>query len=137
MNKVIMIGRLTKDPDFKEVQQENGGFHVANFDIAVRRNTKKVTDFFHVKAFNKIADISRDYLHKGMRILVEGELNVTSYPDKETGEKKSYCEINASRIEFIDTKNNGDSAGSVPSPAPDEYNGFMDIPEGYENLPFA
>lgn len=139
MNKVIMSGRLTKDPDYREIQQEIGSFHVANFDLAVRRNSKNVTDFFRVKTFNKIADNVKEYLHKGMRVLVEGELNITSYTDKETGEKKSYCEINASRVEFIDAKNgseNGSNSGGYPQPAPDGDDSFMSIPEGYEDLPF-
>ena len=138
MNKVIMMGRLTKDPEHKEVSSGNGNFQVANFIIAVRRNTSDTTDFFRVKAFNKLSEIARDYLHKGMRVLIEGELNTSSYANKDTGEKKTSYEINAVRIEFVDTKSgNNNAPGNFPPPAPEGYDGFMNIPDEIdEDLPF-
>lgn len=140
MNKVIMIGRLTKSPDYKEISSQNGTFRVANFDIAVRRNSSATTDFFHVKAFNNLADTARDYLRKGTKVLIEGELQTSSYPDKDTGEKKIYYGINAARIEFIESKSgvgSSDTAGGYPPPVPDGYDEFMNIPDGIdEDLPF-
>lgn len=140
MNRVIMIGRLTRDPECKEISSQNGKFQVANFDIAVRRNTTDVTDFFHVKAFNKLSDIAEKYLRKGMKVLVEGELLTSSYTDKDTGKKKTSFEISATRIEFVESKSGNENDGSTrnyPPPTPADYDGFSGIPEGYdENLPF-
>lgn len=138
MNKVFMSGRLTKDPVFKTIKTQTGYFNVTNFDLAVRRNASDKSDFFHIKAMNKQAEIARDYLHKGMRVVIEGEFQTSAYPDKETGEKKTAYEINVNRIEFFDTKDGSAmQEGKYPQKAPEGYNGFMDIPEGMEaEMPF-
>lgn len=139
MNRIILIGRLTRDPEYKTYQTENGEFRLAKFSLAVSRNTSKdVTDFFVVKGFNKLADTAYKYLHRGMRIMVEGELQTSSYPDKETGEKKTVYEISAQRFEFLDSKkDSSDQPGDYPPPSPENDDGFMNIPEGYdEELPF-
>ena len=135
-----MLGRLTRDPVCKEIRSQNGDFRVANFDIAVRRNTTDVTDFFHVKAFNKLSDVAEKYLRKGMKVLVEGEMTTSSYTDKDTGKKKTSFEINVSRIEFVDAKSGSENNGSTqkyPPPTPEGYDGFKNIPDGFdEDLPF-
>lgn len=140
MNKIILIGRLTRDPEYNTYSTENGEFRVAKFGLAVSRNTSRdVTDFFNIKGFNKHADTAFKYLHKGMRIMVEGELQISTYPDKETGEKKTAYDIIVQRYEFLDSKkdSSNDQPGNYPPPAPEGYDGFMNIPDGYdEELPF-
>ena len=140
MNKIILIGRLTRDPEYNTYPTENGEFRVAKFSLAVSRNTERdVTDFFNVRGFNKLADTAFRYLHKGMRIMVEGELQTSTYSDKKTGEKKTAYDIIAQRFEFLDSRKDSgnDQSGNSPPPAPEDFDGFMSIPDGYdEELPF-
>lgn len=143
MNKIILVGRLTRDPVYRQYNNDKGAFSVANFDLAVKRNTARSSDdgayFFHIKAFNKLADTAANYLHQGMRILVEGELQTSAYPDKETGEKKTYYEICAQRLEFLDGNSGNETRqtnGDIP-PASDGHRGFVDMPEEeMDEMPF-
>lgn len=139
MNKIIVTGRLTRDPAYKRCNSVNGEFRVSNFNLAVRRNgSRDTTDFFRIKAFNGIADSAFHYLHQGMRIMVEGELQISSYPDRETGEKKTLYEIVAQRLEFMDYRREESSQeGNYPPPAPEGYDGFMGVPEDeMDDTPF-
>lgn len=139
MNKIILTGRLTRDPAYKRCNSVNGEFRVANFNLAVRRSgTKDVTDFFRIKAFNAFADSAFHYLHQGMRIMVEGELQTSSYPDRETGEKKTAYEVVVQRFEFLDSrKEDSSQTGNYPPPAPEGYDGFMNVPDDeLDDLPF-
>ena len=111
MNMVVLVGRLTRDPSYNEVQSENGSHHIVSFYLAVPRN----------------------YLRKGKRIAVAGELMTGSYKDKETGKTVYTTEVTANRLEFADRKDNGNSRQAPDSDA----DGFSSVPDGYaDELPF-
>lgn len=130
MNVITLVGRLTRDPSYSEVQNEKGTHHIASFYLAVQRNYGKDVNYIKVTAFGNQADFARDYFKKGKRVAVSGELMTGSYKDEETGKTMRTAEVTASRLEFADGKD------SVMEPSADEY-GFMDIPDGIdEGLPF-
>ena len=70
MNMVVLVGRLTRDPSYNEVQGENGSHHIVSFYLAVPRNYGREVNYIKVTAFGKQADFAREYLRKGKRIAV-------------------------------------------------------------------
>ena len=111
LNKVIMIGNLTKDP---EKVQYSGNTTIVNFRLAVNRTYKngqgqKQNDvtFVDVKAFGKIADTLLKYATKGRQILVEGRLSMDEWIDKTTGGKRSKLYISAVNFQFLGQKDQG------------------------------
>ena len=145
MNKVFLIGNLTKDPD---VRTTGGGTSVCTFSIAVDRrfkaqNGEKVTDYFNIVAWRQLADLGGRYLAKGRKVSVVGELQNRSY-DAKDGTKRYVTEIVADEIEFL-TPRDRDSAGYGGAPSPSEpYRGGESqavAPEGFtdvddDDLPF-
>lgn len=110
MNKVILVGRLTKEPEISYSQSESP-VAVARFTLAVDRSfTKKggndqATDFISCVAFGKKADFVQYYLHKGTKIILEGRIQTGSYKNKE-GKTVYTTDIVAENIEFAESKNN-------------------------------
>lgn len=109
MNKVIIIGNLTKDP---EKVQYSGNTTIANLRLAANRTYKdgqgqKQNDvtFVDVKAFGKVADTLLKYAVKGRQILVEGRLSMDEWTDKTTGGKRSKLYIKADNFQFLGQKN--------------------------------
>lgn len=104
MNKVILVGRLSQDP---EVRYTQNGKAVASFSIAVNRFTgsgqKEAADFIPIVAWEKLAEVCGNNLTKGRRILVEGRLQIRSY-EATDGTKRRVAEIVAQNIEFLDYK---------------------------------
>ena len=100
MNKVILMGRLTKDPDYKATQD---GKTVAKFNLAVDRRIGKETDFFGVTTFGKTADFCEKYLKKGTKIVLTGRIQNDSYTNKE-GKKVTSTQIIAEELEFAESK---------------------------------
>lgn len=105
MNKVMLIGNLTKDPD---VRTTAGGASVTTLSIAVNRRFKdksgeRVTDYFRVVTWNKLADICGKYLVKGSKVSVSGELQTKDYEAKD-GTKRYVTEILADEVEFLTPK---------------------------------
>lgn len=144
MNKVIMMGRLTRDPEIR-YSQGNSPTAVARFSIAVDRRYKQDgqpdADFFNCTAFGKQAEFIEHYLHKGSKILLCGNLQNNNYTNKD-GQQVYSVQIIVSEIEFAESKNasgNNESAASgnsAPAPA-SASDGFMNIPDGIEDeLPF-
>lgn len=144
MNKVILMGRLTRDP---EIRYSSGATStaVASFSIAVDRRFKREgepdADFFNCTAFGKQAEFVERYLKKGVKIVVVGRVQNDNYTNKE-GQKVYSVRIMVDEMEFAESKNaagagNGEdqpSARPQPSAAGD---GFMNIPDGIdEELPF-
>lgn len=84
MNMVVLIGRLVRDPSYSEVETEKGKYHIASFYLAVPRNFNKGVNYIKITTFGKQADFARDYLTKGKRVAILGELMIGSYKDKET-----------------------------------------------------
>lgn len=106
-NKVILVGRITRDP---EIRFTTSGRSVANFNLAVNRPTRQevsddqqTTDFIRIVAFNKLADFAKTYLKKGQLILVEGELRLQKWQAKD-GTNRTTAEIWARDIRFMEKK---------------------------------
>lgn len=114
MNKVILIGRLTKDPD---MTNSSNGNAITKFSIAVDRkfadkDGNKITDFFSCVSFGKKAETIYKYVKKGHKIYIEGELWNNNY-ENEKGEKKNFTNICVDTIEFLEKKS-GDVATETP-----------------------
>jgi len=110
INQVILMGRLTRDP---EQRTTTGGKTIASFSIAVDRGgDSDAADFFEVTAWEKLGDLVIQYLGKGRRVLVQGRLRQDSWDDKETGKKRSRVEVTATDVTFLDGPN-GDSEGGA------------------------
>jgi single-strand DNA-binding protein len=107
INKVILVGRLGKDP---EERMTAGGTRVSNFSIATDtyhgNNGEKTTEWHRVKVFGKTAEQCIQYLRKGRLICVEGSLQTRSY-EKPPGDKRYITDIVAARVTFLDAKGNG------------------------------
>ena len=110
MNKVYLIGNLTRDPESTET---SSGVHVCRFAVAVNRNYmgadgNRETDFFNITVWRQLADTCGKYLKKGNKVAVVGQLQNRSYEDKD-GVKRTVTDIVASEIEFLTPKNAADS----------------------------
>jgi len=141
MNKVIMMGRLTRDPEVRYGGANNTA--VARYSIAVDRRFKRdgepTADFFNCVSFGKQGEFVEKYLRKGSKVLVEGELRNNNYQNKE-GQMVYNVEINVANVEFAESKNSqgGFDGGFGGAAAPaGSVDGFMNIPDGIdEELPF-
>ena len=102
MNKVVLTGRLGKDP---EVRYTQSGKCVASFDLAVTEGygEQQKTNWIPVVAWEKIGEVVGNNLTKGSRVLVEGRLQIRSYEDKD-GQKRRIAEVVAQSVEFLDSK---------------------------------
>jgi single-strand DNA-binding protein len=135
LNKVIIIGRLVRDPDVRYTQIQSGEqMAIARYSLAVDRVGKdKGTDYPNCVAFGKQGEFAEKYLKKGMKIAIEGRLQTGSY--EKDGVKHYTTDIVVERHEFCESK--GESQESAPQPAPEVAEGFMNIPEGAsDDLPF-
>lgn len=110
INQVILMGRLTRDP---EQRTTTSGRTVVSFSVAVDRQTQDdQADFFDVTAWEKLGELVMQYLSKGRRVLVQGRLRQDSWEDKETGKRRSRIEVVASDVTFLDGPS-GDTGGST------------------------
>lgn len=121
MNKVILIGRLVKDPEMRYTQSGKG---VCSFTLAVDRRFSKegqqTADFIPIVAWNKLAEICGDNLVKGRRISVEGRMQVRNY-DAQDGTKRYVTEVIADEVEFLDSKRDGQARDIlITKDVPDE-----------------
>ena len=135
MNKVILMGRLTKDPAVTYAQKDNSA--IARFTLAVDRKRKvegqASADFISCVTFGKQAEFCEKYLKQGTKVAVTGRIQTGSYTNKE-GQKVYTTDVLLDEIEFAESK--GQSAQQTPPPAKDGE--WMNIPEGIEDeLPFA
>lgn len=133
MNKVILMGRFTKDP---EVRYNDAQLAIARGTIAVDRRTKKegeaTADFVSVKAFGKTAEFIEKYMKKGTKVVTEGRIQTGNYTNKD-GVTVFTTDVVIDNIEFAESK--GNSNNTAPA---DDADGFMPIPDGIaEELPFA
>ena len=145
MNKVILMGRLTRDPEVRYAQGENA-MAIARFSLAVDRRRQQnadgqTADFINIVAFGRLGEFAEKYLHKGTKVALSGRIQTGSYTNKD-GVKVYTTDIIAEDIEFAESKNSAGSdggyAGAVSRPAPASAgDGFMNIPDGIdEELPF-
>lgn len=138
MNKVILIGRLTRDPEMR--YSTNNNTAVARYTLAVNRQFKQdggqEADFLPCVAFGKTAEFTEKYLFKGMRVAIEGRIQTGSYTNQE-GQKVYTTEIAVERQEFLEKKaSNSQAADENAESCRKGVLGYMDIPDGIEELPF-
>ena len=149
MNKVILMGRLTRDPEVRYSAGDNQ-MAIARYTLAVdrrfnRNNSEQTADFIPCVAFGKSGEFAEKYFRKGMKIAVTGRIQTGSYTNKE-GQKVYTTEVVIEDQEFAESKNassgavGGFGSGSMPE-APnnqDVSDDFMNVPDGIdEELPFA
>ncbi|MEI7885275.1 MAG: single-stranded DNA-binding protein [Clostridia bacterium] len=134
LNKIILIGRLTRDP---ELRYTSSGLAVANFTVAVDRPYKnqqgeKETDFIRVVVWRKQAENVANYLSKGRLVAVEGSLQIRNYEGQDGGKKQS-TEVLADSVQFLESKTKPVTA---ENPGVSNYDDFQAPPEYTEDLPF-
>ena len=142
MNKVILMGRLTRDPEVRvstgERQTTIGRFSIA-VDRRFKREGQPEADFFNCTTFGKQAEFVERYLHKGTKVVVVGSVQNDNYTNKD-GQQVYSVQIMVDEIEFAESKNSSDGSGSTYQPAQPSAgsaNDFMNIPDGVvEDLPF-
>lgn len=145
MNKVILMGRLTRDPEVRYSSGE-GQTAVARYTLAVDRRFRRdgdtqTADFIGCVAFGRQAEFAEKYLRKGTKIAATGRIQTGSYTNKD-GQKVYTTDVVIEEQEFAESKNaSSDNAGFAPadrpSPSSAAGDGFMNIPDGIdEELPF-
>lgn len=142
MNKVILLGRLTKDPEIRLSQKNNT--KIANFTLAVNRKyasegEERQTDFINIVAFSKLAEFAEKYLKQGLQIALCGRLQIRNYEDT-NGQKKYVTEVIAEEIDFADSIKKTDdtsilNAGSTNSNEQNTENTDVTV-IGDDDLPF-
>ena len=146
MNRVILCGRLTRDPEIRYSQTVNGSMAVARYILAVDRAFKKegeqAADFINCIAFGKNGEFAEKYLHQGTKVVVSGRIQTGSYTNKD-GQRVYTTDVVVDDQEFAESKASAASseAAYTPSrsnPVAPAGDGFMNIPDGVEDegLPF-
>ncbi len=120
MNKVILMGRLTKDPTVRYTAGQNS-MAVARYTLAVDRpkkgDGKQGADFISCVAFAGQGEFAEKYLHKGIKIAVEGKIQTGSYTDQQTGKTVFTTEVVVNNHEFCESKVSGNAAAPTDAPA--------------------
>ena len=116
MNQVILIGRLTRDPELRYIS--GSGTPVAQFGIAVDRefvgkDGKKETDFIDIQVWGKSAENCTNYIGKGSLVGIQGSLRIDNYKN-EAGENRRAVRVNATRVQFLDNRKNNNQQQFVP-----------------------
>ena len=126
MNKVFLIGNLTRDP---EMRSTSAGIPVCNFSIAVNRRSRNAqtgqqeTDFFNIVAWRQLGELCSRYLTKGRKVAVAGSIQIRNY-EAQDGTKRTAVDVVADDVEFLSSPNTGNApsgdyrAAAAPAPAP-------------------
>lgn len=137
MNKVILMGRLTRDPEVRYSQGERS-MAIAKYTLAIDRrktqqNSDPGADFINCVAFDRAGEFAEKYFRQGLRVLVSGHLQTGSYTNKD-GQKVYTTDVIVESQEFADSRRDGSGAGSRGSKDDD----FMNMPDNVEDegLPF-
>lgn len=154
MNKVILMGRLTRDPEIRYAQDNS--LPVARFTLAVDRrfkrdNSQQTADFISCVAFGKTAEFFEKYMKQGTKVCLEGRIQTNSY-NKQDGSKGYSTDVVVENVEFAESKNASSASNYQAAPAPQQQaapapapspmeaagEGFMNIADGLEDegLPF-
>ena len=141
MNRVILMGRLTRDPEVRYTQG-NEPIAVARYALAVDRRARRqdgneqTADFINIVAFRKAGEFAEKYFRQGMRVLVSGRIQTGSYTNKD-GQRIYTTDVIVDEQEFADAKRDGAEPSHYGAPSP-IGDGFMNIPDGVEDegLPF-
>lgn len=144
MNKVILMGRLTRDPEVRYTTSDEP-IAIARYTLAVDRKFKRdgeqTADFIRCVAFGKNGEFAEKYFHQGTKIVAEGRIQTGSYQDKD-GKTVFTTEVVIEGQEFAESKaaaeSNGVNTQTAPPPMPDNANDFMDVPDNADEtgLPF-
>jgi len=139
MNKIILMGRLTRDPEVRYTQKDNTP--VARYSLAVDKKIKRddgiTADFFNIVAFGKFAEFTEKYLRRGTKMLITGRVQTGTY--EKDGIKISFFEVVVEEQEFAESRNTAlaDSSTNSNSGITTDEQGFMHIPDDFpEELPF-
>lgn len=138
MNKVEIIGRLTRDPDVRSSTQEDGtSLSIARFTLAVDRRRSRdgqsSADFISCVALGKNGEFAERYFHKGMKIALVGRIQTGSYTNKD-GVKVYTSDVVAEEFDFCESKGSGVQNTNQQT----DVSGFMEVPDGIdEELPFT
>lgn len=140
MNKVILMGRLTRDPEVRYSQGDNS-LAIARYTLAVDRRFKRDgeanADFINCVVFGKAAEFSEKYFRQGLRVIISGRIQTGSYTNKE-GAKVYTTEVVVEEQEFAESKKSAEGNASAAGAQQPGEDGFMNIPEGInEELPFS
>ena len=147
MNKVILMGRLTRDPEVRYSTSGDNQLAIARYTLAVDRRFKRdgdqSADFIRCVAFGRSGEFAEKYFHQGTKVVVTGRIQTGSYTNRD-GQKVYTTEVIVEDQEFAESKNaaGGNEGGYRPAerPAPSSAigDGFMNIPDGVEDegLPF-
>ncbi|MCQ2549906.1 MAG: single-stranded DNA-binding protein [Lachnospiraceae bacterium] len=148
MNKVLLMGRLTKDPDVRYTQSGETNMAIARYSLAVDRRRKdaegnSTADFISCIAFGKAGEFAEKYFKKGMKIAITGRIQTGSYTNKD-GQKVYTTDVVIEDQEFAESKSNSgnreerDNAALEAAGLGEGADGFMNIPDGIdEELPFS
>ena len=148
MNRVILMGRLTRDPEVRYSQSGDGSMAGARYTLAVDRRrsrtgdpNEQTADFISCVAFGKSAEFAEKYLHQGTKLVVSGRIQTGSYTNKD-GQRVYTTDVVVDDQEFAESKSSqGSDSAYAPSrsnPSTPAGDGFMNIPDGVEDegLPF-
>ena len=145
MNKVILMGRLTRDPEVR-YSQGDSQMAIAKYTLAVDRRFQRnnsdgqTADFIGCTAFGKAGEFAEKYFHKGTKVAVTGRIQTGSYTNKD-GQKVYTTDVIVEEQEFAESKNASQGGGDYSAPAPvggETEDGFMNIPGGIdEEVPFG
>mgnify|MGYP003205216540 FL=1 len=132
MNKVILMGRLTRDPEVRYSQGERS-MAIAKYTLAIDRrktqqNSDPGADFINCVAFDRAGEFAEKYFRQGLRVLISGHLQTGSYTNKD-GQKVYTTDVIVESQEFADSRRDGSGAGSRGSKDDD----FMNIPDNVED----
>lgn len=144
MNKVILMGRLTRDPEMRNSNGESNTA-IARYTLAVDRRYKREgdagADFISCVAFGRSAEFAQKYFRQGLKVVITGRIQTGSYTNRD-GNKVYTTDVAVEDQEFAESKAAAQEANSrpqqKPEPMPVDADGFMNIPDGIdEELPFA
>ena len=139
MNRVILMGRLTRDPEVRYSQGENS-MAIARYTLAVDRRGKKegneqTADFINIVAFDRAGAFAEKYFRQGMRVLVSGRIQTGSYTNRD-GRRIYTTDVIVDEQEFAESRRDGGQQAAQGQPS-ETGDGFINIPDGYDDgLPF-
>ena len=136
MNKVVLMGRLTKNPEVRN----NSGIKVVRFTLAVDRHFKRqgdeqTADFISCVSFGKIAEFVEKYLKQGTKIIGSGKIQTGSYTNR-NGQKVYTTDVVLEELEFAESKSKNGSSPPEPKEK-DMGDGFMEVPKDMDDMPFT
>ena len=134
MNNVVLVGRLTRDPELKYIP--GSGTAVTNFAIAVDReftgkDGKKEVDFIDIQVWGKSAENCANYIGKGSLVAIQGSIRVDSYQDQD-GNNRKITRVNANRVQFLDSKKDNQNNNMTPT---NQFQDFQEV-DDTDDIPF-